>query len=59
MLFFIYIFQVKGDVYAVDDSTFFIKQFQYNGNGRDAFFWAGSKPRTGPQGFLVPDEYGR
>ncbi|RXG58005.1 Protein Skeletor, isoforms B/C [Armadillidium vulgare] len=31
----------------------------YDGNGRDTFFWAGSRPRPGPQGFIVPNELGR
>lgn len=31
----------------------------YDGNGHDTFFWAGSRPRPGPQGFIVPNELGR
>jgi len=51
--------QVAGEVYAVDESTFLIKNFIYDGNGPDTFFWAGSSNRAGPQGFIVPDENGR
>lgn len=51
--------QVSGDVYAVDENTFLIKSFMYDGNGGDTFFWAGSRPRPGPQGFIVPNELGR
>ena len=51
--------QVGGDVYAVNDHTFHIRNFMYDGNGKDTFFWAGSLPRPGPQGFIVPNERGR
>lgn len=51
--------QVGGEVYAVDQSTFLIKKFMYDGNGGDTFFWAGARPRPGPQGFIVPNELGR
>lgn len=51
--------QVGGKVYAVDENTFLIKNFMYDGNGQDTFFWAGSRPRPGPQGFIVPNELGR
>lgn len=51
--------QVGGDVYAVDGDTFLIKNFMYDGNGGDTFFWAGSRPRPGPRGFIVPNELGR
>ncbi|CAL4081060.1 unnamed protein product, partial [Meganyctiphanes norvegica] len=51
--------QVGGEVYAVDSHKFLIKNFMYDGYGRDTFFWAGSTPRPGPQGFIVPNERGR
>lgn len=51
--------QVAGDVYAVDDYTILIEKFSYDGNGQDTFFWAGAQNRPGPQGFIVPDEYGK
>ena len=51
--------QVSGEVYAVDDYTLLLIQFSYDGNGADTFFWAGASNRPGPQGFIVPDEYGK
>ena len=51
--------QVGGDVYAVDANTFLIVNFNYDGNGVDTFFWSGASNRPGPQGFIVPDEYGK
>ena len=51
--------QVAGEVYAVDEETLLIKNFIYDGNGPDTYFWAGSSNRAGPQGFIVPDERGR
>ncbi|KAF4533130.1 hypothetical protein B566_EDAN007941 [Ephemera danica] len=50
--------QVSGDVYAVDEYTFLISSFTYDGTGTDTFFWSGAVPRPGPQGFIVPDEFG-
>ncbi|XP_045116491.1 protein Skeletor, isoforms B/C-like isoform X1 [Portunus trituberculatus] len=51
--------QVGGEVYAVNERTLLIKNFMYDGNGGDTFFWAGSRPRPGPQGYIVPNELGR
>ncbi|XP_047035806.1 protein Skeletor, isoforms B/C [Helicoverpa zea] len=51
--------QVSGDVYAVDDFTILLVNFNYDGTGDDTFFWAGDAGRPGPQGFIVPNEYGR
>lgn len=51
--------EVGGDVYAVDDYTLLLTSFSYDGNGADTFFWAGASNRPGPQGFIVPDEYGK
>lgn len=51
--------QVSGDVYAVDEYTFLLTEFNYDGNGADTFFWAGASNRPGPQGFIVSDEYGK
>ncbi|XP_060650374.1 protein Skeletor, isoforms B/C [Drosophila nasuta] len=51
--------QVSGDVYAVNEFTFLITGFNYDGNGADTFFWSGASNRPGPQGFIVPDEYGK
>lgn len=46
-------------MYAVDEFTFLMSGFNYDGNGADTFFWAGASNRPGPQGFIVPDEYGK
>ncbi|CAG0901720.1 unnamed protein product [Cyprideis torosa] len=51
--------QVSGEVYAVNPYTIRITDFTYDGNGLDTFFWAGGGHRPGPQGFIVPNEYGR
>ena len=51
--------QVNGEVYAVNEFTLLIKNFIYDGNGPDTFFWTGSSTRPGPQGFIVPNERGR
>ena len=51
--------QVNGEVYAVDAYTLLIKDFIYDGNGDDTFFWAGGSNIPGPQGFIVPNEDGR
>ena len=44
----------KGSIYAVDESTLFIKSFAYDGTGPDAFFWVGKTPRPSPEGFIIP-----
>ncbi|XP_068625732.1 protein Skeletor, isoforms B/C [Battus philenor] len=51
--------QVSGEVYAVDDWTVLLVNFNYDGTGEDTFFWAGDSGRPGPQGFIVPDQYGK
>ncbi|XP_076165752.1 protein Skeletor, isoforms B/C-like [Ptiloglossa arizonensis] len=51
--------QVSGDVYVVDEYTLLLTSFSYDGNGADTFFWAGASNRPGPQGFIVPDEWGK
>lgn len=35
--------QVSGKVYAVDEYTFLLSGFNYDGNGADTFFWAGAR----------------
>jgi len=39
---------VRGVVYAVDDHTIMIKDFEYDGAGPDAFFWVGTEGEPGP-----------
>uniref|UniRef100_A0A182WYF8 DOMON domain-containing protein n=1 Tax=Anopheles quadriannulatus TaxID=34691 RepID=A0A182WYF8_ANOQN len=50
---------IKGQVFAVDESTLFVKGFAYDGNAPDAFFWVGNSPRPSPEGFIIPypEEY--
>lgn len=45
---------LQGDVYAVDESTIYIKGFTYDGTGPDAFFWVGKTPRPSPEGYIIP-----
>ncbi|RWS20860.1 protein Skeletor: isoforms B/C-like protein, partial [Leptotrombidium deliense] len=51
--------QVGGEVYVIDEHTFLIKNFVYDGLGQDTFFWSGTTVRPSNVGFLVPDETGR
>ncbi|XP_035890719.1 protein Skeletor, isoforms B/C isoform X2 [Anopheles stephensi] len=50
---------IKGHVFAVDESTLFVKGFAYDGNAPDAFFWVGNSPRPSPEGYIIPypEEY--
>ncbi|XP_065078550.1 protein Skeletor, isoforms B/C isoform X1 [Ochlerotatus camptorhynchus] len=50
---------VKGRVYAVDESTLYVKGFHYDGTAPDAFFWVGNSPRPSPEGYIIPypEEY--
>ncbi|KAG9510585.1 Protein Skeletor, isoforms D/E, partial [Fragariocoptes setiger] len=50
---------VSGDVFAVDEQTLFIKNFNYDGQAPDAYFWSStSSPLPSADGFIVPDEKG-
>lgn len=51
-----YSHQVNGDVYTIDEHTFLIKSFFYDGLSQDAFFWAGSSIRPSNKGFIIPSE---
>nr|XP_018911611.1 PREDICTED: protein Skeletor, isoforms B/C [Bemisia tabaci] len=51
--------QVSGDVFAINETSLLIANFNYDGNGVDTFFWAGTNNRPGPVGFIVPNEYGK
>ena len=51
--------QVNGQLYAVNEKTLLMKGFQYDGQGRDAFFYGGGTGRPGPSGFIIPNEYYR
>lgn len=54
-----YSHQVNGDVYVIDEYSFLIKNFFYDGLSQDAFFWAGSSIRPSNKGFIIPSEDGR
>lgn len=45
---------IVGTVYAVDDTTLFVKGFTYDGTAPDAFFWTGKTPRPNPDGIILP-----
>lgn len=45
---------LQGAVYAVDESTIFIKSFVYDGLGPDAYFWVGKSTNPSPQGYIIP-----
>ncbi len=44
---------VSGSVYAIDDRTFEVRNFVYDGTGPAAYFWAG-KGAVSSDGFEVP-----
>ncbi|XP_062537926.1 protein Skeletor, isoforms B/C isoform X1 [Armigeres subalbatus] len=50
---------VEGRVFAVDESTLYVKGFYYDGSAPDAFFWVGNSPRPSPEGYIIPypEEY--
>ncbi|XP_039760676.1 protein Skeletor, isoforms B/C isoform X2 [Pararge aegeria] len=45
---------IRGTVYAVDESTVFVRGFAYDGTAPDAFFWVGDTQQPSPEGTLVP-----
>jgi hypothetical protein len=44
---------VKGKVFAVDEKTILIKNFEYDGAGPDAFFWVGTSEAPGNEGYIL------
>lgn len=44
----------QGTIYAVDETTLFIKGFDYDGMAPDAYFWVGVTKRPSPEGYIVP-----
>jgi hypothetical protein len=44
---------VKGKVFAVDEKTILIKNFEYDGAGPDAFFWVGTSKAPGNEGYIL------
>ncbi|XP_046383111.1 protein Skeletor, isoforms B/C [Ischnura elegans] len=49
---------VSGDVYAVDSRTLHIRDFTYDGEAPDAFFYAGTSKVPSGSGFRIRDEKG-
>lgn len=49
---------VAGEVYAVDSRTLFIRGFSYDGQGPDAFFYAGTRGQPSRNGYLIANEKG-
>ncbi|XP_063369261.1 protein Skeletor, isoforms B/C isoform X2 [Cydia amplana] len=45
---------IRGQVYAVDESTVFVRGFAYDGTGPDAYFWVGDTPQPSPEGVPIP-----
>ena len=41
-------------VYAVDERNLFVRNFQYDGTGPDAYFWVGDDVQPSPRGMIVP-----
>ncbi|KAI2795561.1 hypothetical protein BLOT_016681, partial [Blomia tropicalis] len=54
-----YAHQVAGDVYAIDEYTFLIKEFFFDGLASDAYFWVGATALPSNIGFIVPNEHGK
>ncbi|XP_033098906.1 protein Skeletor, isoforms B/C-like [Anneissia japonica] len=50
--------QVTGTVYAINSTSLWIRGFNYDGAGPDAFFWAGSTTIPSSAGEIIPDENG-
>ncbi|KAI1303214.1 Protein Skeletor, isoforms B/C [Halotydeus destructor] len=50
---------VKGFIYAPDDSHIYVDGFNYDGAGPAAVFWAGTSGKPSQEGFTIPDELGR
>jgi hypothetical protein len=44
---------VRGKVFAVDEKTILVKNFQYDGAGPDAFFWVGTSKAPGNEGYIL------
>ncbi|XP_059096369.1 uncharacterized protein LOC131890931 isoform X2 [Tigriopus californicus] len=45
---------VEGEIFAVNESTLFVKDFEYDGQGPDAFFWVGTEGEPGEVGTILP-----
>lgn len=49
---------ISGEVYAVDSRTLFIKGFSYDGQGPDAYFYAGESGQPSRNGYIIANEKG-
>ena len=49
-IFVMFFFQVNGKLYVVDEKTLLLKDFTYDGQGRDAFFFGGGDSSPNPSG---------
>ncbi|TRY81057.1 hypothetical protein TCAL_09448 [Tigriopus californicus] len=49
---------ITGDVYTVDSRTLFIKGFSYDGQGPDAYFYAGESGVPSEDGYIIANEKG-
>jgi len=45
---------VQGALYAYNASTLVVKDFSYDGEGPDVFFWAGTSDQPGTEGTILP-----
>ncbi|XP_039275374.1 protein Skeletor, isoforms B/C isoform X3 [Nilaparvata lugens] len=50
---------VSGNVFAVDARTIHIRDFNYDGEGPAAYFYAGNSKAPGSSGFRIADERGQ
>ena len=46
--------EVKGKLYAIDEKTLLVKNFGYDGQGPDAFFWVGTSGVPSDEGHILP-----
>ncbi|XP_071827063.1 protein Skeletor, isoforms B/C-like [Apostichopus japonicus] len=49
---------VEGAVYAVDERTFYVRGFSYDGTGPAAYFYTGTTPNPANGGIIIPLEDG-
>lgn len=45
---------VKGEVFIKNRQTLVVKNFEYDGQGPDAFFWVGTSTQVGEVGWVLP-----
>ena len=57
--FVMFLLQVNGKLYVVDEKTLLLKDFTYDGQGRDAFFFGGGDSSPNPSGKISYKAYNR